>query len=66
MDIPQWRGPNRDGAQYIVALDLDTHTELWTAKLSSREGEPRCTPTVNDGRLYVRDQDVLMCYNLRP
>jgi outer membrane protein assembly factor BamB len=96
-DVPQWRGPNRDGnfvetgllrtwpaggpklawkaeklgkgmagvsvvggkvlttagrkdGQYIVAIDAATQRELWAAKLSSKGGEPRCTPTV-DGNL---------------
>jgi len=40
----------RKGGQYLVALDATNRTELWAAKISGQDGEPRCTPTI-DGDL---------------
>ncbi len=100
-DIPQWRGPNRDGifpgtgllkqwpaegpalawkitglgrgmssvsvaggkifttsgrkggGQFIVALDVATQKELWSAKLCDKGGEPRCTPTIDGDLVFA-------------
>ena len=52
----------RGGAQLIIALDLATQRELWTAKLSSQGGEPRCTPTVDGGLVFaVSTEGDLVC-----
>ena len=108
-DIPQWRGPNRDGSfpatgllkewpadglklawkteklgkgmssvaiadgkifttsgrkggQFIVALNAADQSELWTAKLGDKGGEPRCTPTVDGNLVYaVSSEGDLVC-----
>ena len=108
-DIPQWRGPNRDGnfpatgllkewptdglklawkaeklgkgmssvaiadgkifttsgrkgGQYIVALNAGDQSEVWTAKLGDKSGEPRCTPTVDGNLIYaVSSEGDLVC-----
>ena len=45
---PQWRGPNRDGIRINDGCRA-------RAKLDR---------VVHDGNLYVRDQDVLLCYDV--
>jgi len=52
----------RDGAQHLIALDLNTHEEAWAAPLSRQDGEPRCTPTVSDGLVFaVSTEGDLVC-----
>ena len=53
------RGDN----QVVAAIDLATQKELWSAVVSAKEGEPRCTPTVVDGLVYAvsYDGEVLCC-----
>jgi outer membrane protein assembly factor BamB len=108
-DIPQWRGPNRDGnfadkglmkewpadgpklawkteklgkgmasvaiadgkifttagrkgGQHIVALDAANQSELWSAPMSDKGGEPRCTPTIDGNLVYaVSTEGDLVC-----
>jgi outer membrane protein assembly factor BamB len=45
------RGP----AQYVIALDLASHKELWATKVGGpwRDGGPRCTPTVDGDLVYA-------------
>jgi outer membrane protein assembly factor BamB len=42
-------------AQVVIALDLDSREELWTAPVGPphTDGGPRCTPTVDGGLLYA-------------
>ena len=39
----------REGGQYVVAYDAATQKELWSALVSKKGGEPKCTPTVAGG-----------------
>ena len=48
----------RDGAQYVIALDEETGEKLWEVPNGSsfherRGGGPRGTPTVDGGRVYA-------------
>ncbi len=47
-------GDRRQG-QWVIALDLTSHQELWSVKVGSiwRDGGPRCTPTVDGDRVYA-------------
>lgn len=57
----------RDGSQYLLALDEKTGRELWRTVTGpgyeDRHGEgPRATPTVDGGRVYALDGgNVLVC-----
>ncbi|MCA9068506.1 MAG: PQQ-binding-like beta-propeller repeat protein, partial [Planctomycetaceae bacterium] len=53
-----------EGELILVALDTSAYRELGRATLSNRT--VRALPALADGRLYVRDTDVLKCYDLRP
>jgi outer membrane protein assembly factor BamB len=47
---------NQD-AQCVIAVDMETHKKLWTTKIGpihkDERGGPRCTPTIDDGLVYV-------------
>jgi outer membrane protein assembly factor BamB len=42
-------------AQCVLAYDLNTHEQVWAAKVGPQhsDGGPRCTPTINDGLVYA-------------
>ena len=44
-------------AQCVIAVDMETHKILWTTKIGPIHkgdmGGPRCTPTIDDGLVYV-------------
>lgn len=43
-----------DESQFVIALDGETHKELWAAKVGPPHSDgPRCTPTVADGLVYA-------------
>lgn len=45
-------------SQYVLAFDLATRERLWTARVGGPHGDgPRCTPTVDDGRVHVVGTD---------
>jgi outer membrane protein assembly factor BamB len=46
---------DKEGAQRLIALDLETRRELWTAKVGRTwgDGGPRSTPTVSGGLVYA-------------
>ena len=47
----------RKDGQFIVALDLETHAELWAAKVSDKNDEPRCTPTFSSALVFALSTD---------
>lgn len=53
-----------EGELILAALDTTAYRELGRARLSNRT--IRALPALANGRLYVRDTDVLKCYDLRP
>ncbi len=55
----------RDGEEFLIALDTADGHDLRAAVVGKGD-HSNCTPTVDaGGRLYLRDQEVLMCYDLR-
>jgi outer membrane protein assembly factor BamB len=50
-------------AQFVLAFDLASRRELWSARIGPAEEDgPRCTPTVDGGLLYALGTDGhLMC-----
>ena len=48
---------DNEDAQCVIAVDMETHKILWTTPigpiLSGDTGGPRCTPTYDDGLVYV-------------
>jgi len=48
---------DREDEQLVIALDLNTRKELWTARVGkpwkTGKAGPRCTPTVDDGLVYA-------------
>jgi len=42
---------NRDGTAVLIALDQTSGNELWAAAVGP--GEPNCTPTIDNGRVYA-------------
>jgi len=46
-----------EDAQCVIAVDMETHKILWTQKIGpihkDERGGPRCTPTIDDGLVYV-------------
>ena len=48
---------NRQGGQHVVAYDVATQKEVWSALVSKHGGEPRCTPTIAGGMVYALSDD---------
>jgi outer membrane protein assembly factor BamB len=48
---------NNEDAQCVIAVDLETHKKIWAKKIGpihvDERGGPRCTPTIDDGLVYV-------------
>ncbi len=49
---------DRDGGQFVIALDLDSGKELWSTRIGDEwepggYAGPRCTPTVDGNLVYV-------------
>ncbi|HNQ88032.1 MAG TPA: hypothetical protein PKM73_05400 [Verrucomicrobiota bacterium] len=65
-DWPQWRGANRDGVSLETGLlkewPADGPTRVWKA---AGLGKGFGSVSTLGGRLYLRDQDVLLCYDVR-
>ena len=52
----------RSGGQHIVAFDLATQRELWSARVSESGDEPTGTPTVDGGQVFAVSKDgKLLC-----
>jgi len=65
-DWPQFRGPNRDGACQETGLlkewPKDGPKLLWEI---SGLGVGYSTVSIANGKLYIRDQDTLFCYDVK-
>lgn len=55
----------QDGIMALISANPDGYQELGAFKLAHVEGASWPHPAIQDGRLYLRSQDVLMCYQLR-
>ena len=64
---------NRGEDEVVWALSEKDGKEIWVTRLGpafkqqpsqGKEG-PSCTPTVDGGLLYVRDQGLLLCHNVK-
>ena len=55
----------QDGIMALIAAKPDGYAEKGAFKLPHIDGPSWSHPVIHDGRLYLRDQDALMCYDLR-
>lgn len=55
----------QDGIMALIEASPKGYVEKGAFKLASVNGPSWPHPTIHDGKLYLRDQDVLMCYELR-
>ena len=55
----------QDGIMALIDASPKGYVERGTFKLASVNGPSWPHPTIYDGKLYLRDQDVLMCYELK-
>ena len=47
----------RPGGQFVVAYEVATQRELWTARVSEKNDEPTGTPTVEGGQVFAVSKD---------
>ena len=47
----------RPGGQFVVAYDVATQRELWSARVSESGDEPTGTPTVDGGQVFAVSKD---------
>jgi hypothetical protein len=60
------RNEGRDGTVYLVDADPKKYVERGQFKQPDRTKEQAWThPVVANGRLYIRDQDLLLCYDVK-
>lgn len=55
----------QDGTMALIEASPKGYSEKGAFKLASVDGPSWSHPVIYDGRLYLRDQDTLMCYDLR-
>ncbi len=55
----------QDGIMALIEASPAGYSEKGTFKLATVNGPSWPHPAIHDGKLYVRDQDVLLCYSLR-
>jgi hypothetical protein len=55
----------QNGVLALIEATPDDYRLKAHFRLPSRLGESWPHPVISGGRLYLRDQDVLMCYDLR-
>jgi outer membrane protein assembly factor BamB len=57
------RAAGGDERQFVIALDLATHEELWSTPIGPPHSDgPRCTPTIDGPRVYALGTDAdLVC-----
>jgi outer membrane protein assembly factor BamB len=55
----------QDGIMALIEATPAGYMEKGTFKLASVNGPSWPHPAIHDGKLYIRDQDVLLCYDLR-
>lgn len=55
----------QDGVMALIEASPAGYAEKGVFKLATKNGPSWPHPAIYDGKLLVRDQDVLMCYNLK-
>ena len=55
----------QDGTMALIEASPNGYKELGVFKLAHVEGPSWPHPAIHDGKLYLRSQDALMCYELR-
>ncbi len=55
----------QDGMMALIEATPKGYNLKGTFKLASKLGESWPHPVIQDGKLYIRDQDVLLCYDVR-
>jgi outer membrane protein assembly factor BamB len=53
------------GQMALIKASPDAYTLAGTFPIGSANGKHWAHPVIHDGRLYLRDQDALLCYELR-
>ncbi len=56
----------QNGIMAMLDASPDAKKERGSFKLDHIEGSSWPHPVISDGKLYVRDQDVVMCYDMKP
>lgn len=57
---------NENGPIFLVEANPDKYVELGTFKQPERSGKNSWPhPVIANGKLYIRDQDVLLCYDIK-
>jgi outer membrane protein assembly factor BamB len=55
----------QDGIMALIEASPKGYSEKGAFKLATVDGPSWSHPVIHDGRLYLRDQNTLMCYDLR-
>ena len=55
----------QDGIMALIDASPAGYAERGTFKLPSVDGPSWSHPAIHNGRLYLRDNDTLMCYDIR-
>ena len=56
----------QDGTLALVKADPAAYTEVGSFKVPGSGERPSWTqPVIVDGKLYVREQDALLCYDVK-
>jgi hypothetical protein len=56
----------QDGTMALIEATPSGYAEKGAFKLPHVDGPAWSHPVIHDGQLFIRDQDALMCYDLRP
>ena len=56
----------QDATMALIEATTKDYQLRGSFRLASKLGESWPHPVIHDGKLYIRDQDVLLCYEVRP
>jgi outer membrane protein assembly factor BamB len=55
----------QDGTMALIEAKPDAYSEKGAFKLAHIDGPSWSHPVIHEGRLYIRDQDALLCYDIK-